>query len=114
MSRLGVIPIPTNKPMIRADRADVVYQTATAKFEAVVDDLAERHADGQPVLVGTTSVEKSEVLSRLLKRRGVPHEALNAKNHEREASIVAQAGRQAAITVATTMAGRGTDTILAS
>jgi preprotein translocase subunit SecA len=110
--KLGVVPIPTNMPMIRADQADVVYQTATAKFEAVVDDLAERHEKGQPVLVGTTSVEKSEVLSRLLKRRGVPHEVLNAKNHEREAAIVAQAGRKGAITVATNMAGRGTDIML--
>ncbi len=110
--KLGVVPIPTNKPMIRADQPDVVYQTATAKFEAVVDDLAERHNDGQPVLVGTTSVEKSEVLSRLLKHRGVPHEVLNAKNHEREAAIVAQAGRKGAITVATNMAGRGTDIML--
>ena len=110
--KLGVIPIPTNKPMIRADQADVVYQTATAKFEAVVDDLADRHEQGQPVLVGTTSVEKSEVLSRLLKRRGIPHEVLNAKNHEREATIVAQAGRKGAITVATNMAGRGTDIML--
>jgi preprotein translocase subunit SecA len=110
--KLGVVPIPTNKPMIRADQPDVVYQTAAAKFDAVVDDLAERHERGQPVLVGTTSVEKSEVLSRLLKRRGVPHEVLNAKNHEREAAIVAQAGRKGAITVATNMAGRGTDIML--
>jgi preprotein translocase subunit SecA len=110
--KLGVVPIPTNKPMIRADQADVVYQTAAAKFDAVVDDLADRHDQGQPVLVGTTSVEKSEVLSRLLKRRGVPHEVLNAKNHEREAAIVAQAGRKGAITVATNMAGRGTDIML--
>jgi preprotein translocase subunit SecA len=110
--KLGVVSIPTNMPMIRDDRADVVYQTATAKFEAVVDDLAERHDEGQPVLVGTTSVEKSEILSRLLKRRGIPHEVLNAKNHEREATIVAQAGRKGAITVATNMAGRGTDIML--
>jgi preprotein translocase subunit SecA len=110
--KLGVVPIPTNKPMIRADQADVVYQTAEAKFEAVVDDLADRHDEGQPVLVGTTSVEKSEILSRLLKRRGIPHEVLNAKNHEREAAIVAQAGRKGAITVATNMAGRGTDIML--
>src|SRR5579859_849825 len=110
--KLGVVPIPTNKPMIRADQPDVVYQTAAAKFEAVVDDLAERHDQGQPVLVGTTSVEKSEVLSRLLKRRGVPHEVLNAKNHEREAAIVAQAGRKGSITAATNMAGRGTDIML--
>jgi preprotein translocase subunit SecA len=110
--KLGVVPIPTNKPMIRADHPDVVYQTAQAKFDAVVDDLAERYEKGQPVLVGTTSVEKSEVLSRLLKRRGVPHEVLNAKNHEREAAIVAQAGRKGAVTVATNMAGRGTDIML--
>jgi preprotein translocase subunit SecA len=110
--KLGVVPIPTNKPMIRLDHPDVVYQTAAAKFEACVDDIAERHAEGQPVLVGTTSVEKSEILSRLLKRRGVPHEVLNAKNHEREATIVAQAGRKGAVTVATNMAGRGTDIML--
>ena len=110
--KLGVVPIPTNKPMIRMDHSDMVYQTAQAKFDAVVDDLAERYEAGQPVLVGTTSVEKSEVLARLLKRRGVPHEVLNAKNHEREATIVAQAGRKGAVTVATNMAGRGTDIML--
>ena len=92
--KLGVVPIPTNMPMIRADQADVIYQTAQAKFEACVEDIAERREAGQPVLVGTTSVEKSEILSRMLKRRGVPHEVLNAKYHEREATIVAQAGRQ--------------------
>src|SRR6202044_3297035 len=95
--KLGVGPIPTNKPMIRLDVADVVYQTVQAKFEAVVNDIAERHAQGQPVLVGTTSVEKSEILSRMLKRHGVPHEVLNAKYHEREAAIIAQAGRKAAV-----------------
>ncbi len=110
--KLGVVPIPTNKPMIRADHSDMVYQTAQAKFDAVVDDLAERYEAGQPVLVGTTSVEKSEVLARLLKRRGIPHEVLNAKNHEREAAIIAQAGRKGAVTVATNMAGRGTDIML--
>jgi preprotein translocase subunit SecA len=110
--KLGVVPIPTNKPMIRADHSDVVYQTAQAKFDSVVEDLVDRYEAGQPVLVGTTSVEKSEVLSRLLKRAGVPHEVLNAKNHEREAAIVAQAGRKGAITVATNMAGRGTDIML--
>ncbi|HEV3066341.1 MAG TPA: preprotein translocase subunit SecA [Streptosporangiaceae bacterium] len=110
--KLGVVSIPTNKPMIRADHSDMVYQTSQAKFDAVVDDLAERYEAGQPVLVGTTSVEKSEVLSRLLKRRGVPHEVLNAKNHEREAAIIAQAGRKGAVTVATNMAGRGTDIML--
>ncbi len=110
--KLGVVPIPTHLPMIRADQADVVYQTAQSKFEACVDDIAERHEAGQPVLVGTTSVEKSEILSKMLKRRGVPHEVLNAKYHEREAAIVAQAGRSGAVTVATNMAGRGTDIML--
>ena len=110
--KLGVVPIPTNKPMVRLDVADVVYQTVQAKFEAVVDDIAERHGQGQPVLVGTTSVEKSEILSRMLKRHGVPHEVLNAKYHEREAAIIAQAGRKGAVTVATNMAGRGTDIML--
>ena len=110
--KLGVVPIPTNMPMIRADQPDVVYQTAVAKFEACVDDIVERHTAGQPVLVGTTSVEKSELLSKMLKRSGVPHEVLNAKYHEREAVIVAQAGRKGAVTVATNMAGRGTDIML--
>ena len=110
--KLGVVPIPTNKPMIRLDVADVVYQTVQAKFEAVVNDIAERHANGQPVLVGTTSVEKSEILSRMLKQHGVPHEVLNAKYHEREAAIIAQAGRKGGVTVATNMAGRGTDIML--
>jgi preprotein translocase subunit SecA len=107
--KLGVVPIPTNMPMVRADQADVVYQTEQAKFDALVEDIAERHADGQPVLVGTVSVEKSEVVSRMLKRKGVPHQVLNAKHHEKEAAIVAQAGRKGAVTVATNMAGRGTD-----
>ncbi|MGY2081813.1 preprotein translocase subunit SecA [Modestobacter sp. SYSU DS0657] len=106
---LGVVPIPTNRPMIRADEADLIYKTEKAKFEAVVDDIAERHEAGQPVLVGTASVEKSEVLSKFLLRRGIPHEVLNAKNHAREAAIIAMAGRLGAVTVATNMAGRGTD-----
>jgi preprotein translocase subunit SecA len=110
--KIGVVPIPTNKPMIRGDESDVVYQTTQAKFEALVDDIAERHEKGQPVLVGTTSVEKSELVGRALKRRGIPHEVLNAKYHEREATIVAQAGRKGAVTVATNMAGRGTDIML--
>jgi preprotein translocase subunit SecA len=110
--KLGVVPIPTNKPMIRLDEADVIYQSAQAKFEACVEDIYERHQAGQPVLVGTTSVEKSEIVSRMLKRRGIPHEVLNAKYHEREAAIVAQAGRRGAVTVATNMAGRGTDIML--
>jgi preprotein translocase subunit SecA len=110
--KLGVVPIPTNMPMIRADQSDVVYQTVQAKFEALVDDIVERHEKGQPVLVGTTSVEKSELVSTALKRRGIVHEVLNAKYHEREAAIVAQAGRKGAVTVATNMAGRGTDIML--
>jgi preprotein translocase subunit SecA len=110
--KLGVVPIPTNMPMIRDDQADVVYQTAAAKFEACVADIVDRHEAGQPVLVGTTSVEKSEILSRMLKHSGIPHEVLNAKYHEREAVIVAQAGRKGAVTVATNMAGRGTDIML--
>jgi preprotein translocase subunit SecA len=109
---LGVVPIPTNMPMIRADESDLIYQTAQAKFEACVEDIVERYQAGQPVLVGTISVEKSEILSKMLKRRGVPHEVLNAKYHEREAAIIAQAGRSGAITVATNMAGRGTDIML--
>jgi preprotein translocase subunit SecA len=110
--KLGVIPIPTNMPMIRADQSDVVYQTVQAKFEALVDDIAARHEANQPVLVGTTSVEKSELVSKALKRKGIPHEVLNAKYHEREATIIAQAGRKGAVTVATNMAGRGTDIML--
>jgi preprotein translocase subunit SecA len=110
--KLGVVPIPTNKPMIRADQPDMVYQTVQAKFQACVDDIVERHEAGQPVLVGTTSVEKSEIVSKMLKRHGVPHEVLNAKYHEREAAIIAQAGRKGAVTVATNMAGRGTDIML--
>jgi len=110
--KLGVVQIDTNMPMIRADEADLVYRTTAAKFEAVVEDLAERHHRGQPVLVGTISVEKSEHLSELLRRRGVPHEVLNAKQHEREATIIAEAGRKSAVTVATNMAGRGTDIML--
>jgi preprotein translocase subunit SecA len=110
--KLGVVPIPTNMPMIRADQPDLVYQTEEAKYDALTEDIVERHAAGQPVLVGTTSVEKSERVSRALKRQGVPHEVLNAKYHEREAAIVAQAGRKGAVTVATNMAGRGTDIML--
>ncbi|WP_294177914.1 preprotein translocase subunit SecA, partial [uncultured Schumannella sp.] len=110
--KLGVVAIETNRPMIRKDQADLVYATETDKFDQVVEDLVERHRAGQPVLVGTTSVEKSEYLSRLLAKRGVKHEVLNAKNHAREASIIAQAGRLGAVTVATNMAGRGTDIML--
>ncbi|WP_030625160.1 preprotein translocase subunit SecA [Streptomyces sclerotialus] len=107
--KLGVVPIPTNKPMIRKDQADLIYRTEVAKFNAVVEDIVEKHEKGQPILVGTTSVEKSEYLSQQLNKRGVAHEVLNAKQHDREASIVAQAGRKGSVTVATNMAGRGTD-----
>ena len=110
--KLGVVPIPTNRPMVREDRADLVYRTSQAKLNAVVEDIVERHEAGQPILVGTTSVQKSEELSNLLRKRGVAHEVLNAKNHDREAAIVAQAGRRGAVTVATNMAGRGTDIML--
>jgi preprotein translocase subunit SecA len=110
--KLGVIPIPTNMPVRRNDQPDLVYRTEMAKFDAVIDDIAERHEAGQPMLVGTASVEKSEVVSQLLRKRGIPHEVLNAKHHEREAAIVAQAGRKGSVTVATNMAGRGTDIML--
>jgi preprotein translocase subunit SecA len=110
--RIGVVPIPTNKPMVRKDQSDLVYKNEEAKFAQVVKDIVKRHEDGQPVLVGTTSVEKSEYLSRLLAKKGVRHEVLNAKNHAREAAIVAQAGRLGSVTVATNMAGRGTDIML--
>ena len=104
-----LIEIPTNRPIARMDEADLVYMTETAKFNAVADDIEARHHKGQPVLVGTVSIEKSERLSSVLKKRGIPHEVLNAKQHEREATIVAQAGRIGAVTVATNMAGRGVD-----
>ena len=110
--KLGVVPIPPNKPVRRLDEGDLIYKGEDAKFEAVVSDIADRHEEGQPVLVGTASVEKSELLSKLLLRAGVPHEVLNAKNHAREAAIIAQAGRSGAVTVATNMAGRGTDIVL--
>ena len=110
--RLGVIPIPTNKSMQRVDQSDLIYKTEVAKFEALANDITERHRKGQPVLVGTVSVEKSEYLSQVLRRRGVPHEVLNAKQHEREAAIIARAGTTGAVTVATNMAGRGTDIML--
>jgi preprotein translocase subunit SecA len=109
---LQVVPIPTNREVVRQDQADLIYKTEIAKFDAVVEDIAERHAKGQPILVGTISVEKSEYLSKLLARRGIKHEVLNAKQHTREASIVAQAGRIGAVTVATNMAGRGVDILL--
>lgn len=110
--KLDVIVIPTNMPMIRKDIADVVYRTETGKFQAAVEEIAERHKLGQPILVGTISIEKSEVLSRLLTLKGIKHQVLNAKYHELEAQIVAQAGRKGAVTVSTNMAGRGTDILL--
>ncbi|WP_282827026.1 preprotein translocase subunit SecA [Gulosibacter sediminis] len=110
--KLGVVPIPTNKPMQRLDKPDLVYKNERAKFAQVVEDIVDRAETGQPVLVGTTSVEKSEYLSKLLAKRGVEHEVLNAKNHAREAAIIAQAGRKGGVTVATNMAGRGTDIML--
>ena len=110
--KLGVIPIPTNKSMKRTDQSDLIYKSEVGKFTAVVEDIVNRNKKGQPVLVGTVSVEKSEELSAMLKRRGVPHEVLNAKQHEREAAIIARAGTIGAVTVATNMAGRGTDIML--
>ncbi|MFF3486445.1 preprotein translocase subunit SecA [Streptomyces sp. NPDC002701] len=110
--QLHVVPIPTNRPMARADDPDQIYRTVDAKYTAILDDIADKHEKGQPVLVGTTSVEKSELLAAHLRGRGIRHEVLNAKNHRREAQIVAQAGRRGAVTVATNMAGRGTDIML--
>ena len=110
--KLGVVPIPTNRDMVRKDQTDLIYKTEEAKFIAVADDIAERYEKGQPVLIGTTSVERSEYLSRMLTKRRIPHNVLNAKFHEQEAGIIAEAGRRGAITVATNMAGRGTDIVL--
>ena len=110
--RLDVVEIPTNKPVARLDRSDVVYKTELGKFRAIIRQVQECHEKGQPVLVGTVSIEKSEILSKLLKKTGVPHNVLNAKFHEQEAQIVAQAGKLGAVTIATNMAGRGTDIVL--
>lgn len=110
--KLGVVPIPTNRPMVRKDQSDLIYRDEEAKYRQVVSDIVARHERGQPVLVGTTSVEKSEKLSGMLAKNGVKHEVLNAKNHAREASIIAEAGRVGSVTVATNMAGRGTDIML--
>ncbi|MBH8586274.1 preprotein translocase subunit SecA [Thermoactinomyces sp. CICC 10520] len=109
---MDVLQIPTNRPMIREDYSDVLYKTEEAKMKAVVEEIEQCHQKGQPVLVGTVSIEKSERLSRMLKRKGIPHQVLNAKNHEREAEIIAQAGQKGAVTIATNMAGRGTDIVL--
>ncbi|MCB0359988.1 MAG: preprotein translocase subunit SecA, partial [Bdellovibrionales bacterium] len=109
---LDVVVIPTNRPMVRNDHADVVYSTERGKYNAAVQEIASLHEKGQPVLVGTASIEKSELVSTLLRRKGVPHEVLNAKHHEKEAFIVAQAGRLGAVTISTNMAGRGTDIVL--
>jgi preprotein translocase subunit SecA len=109
---LGVVSIPTNRPMVRSDQSDLIYKTEDAKYIAVVDDVSERYEKGQPVLIGTTSVERSEFLSRQFTKRKIPHNVLNAKFHEQEANIIAAAGRLGAITVATNMAGRGTDIVL--
>ena len=110
--KLDIVEIPTNKPMIRKDNPDVVYKTENAKFNAVIDQIIKCHEKGQPVLVGTVSIEKSERVSALLKKRQIPHQVLNAKNHEKEAEIIAQAGKPGAVTIATNMAGRGTDIML--
>ena len=110
--KLDIVEIPTNKPLARKDLNDIVYKTEKAKYYAVIDDIIERHKTGQPILVGTVSIEKSEIMSRLLKAKGIKHNVLNAKNHEREAEIIAQAGKMGAVTIATNMAGRGTDIML--
>ena len=110
--KLEVVPIPTHRPMIRKDEPDLIYKTEEAKFRATVDEIIERHTKGQPILVGTTSIEKSERLSRMLDKKGIQHAVLNAKLHEREAAIVANAGQNGAVTIATNMAGRGTDIVL--
>ena len=110
--KLDVVEIPTNKPLIRIDHPDVIFQTERAKFNHVIEQIKICHEKGQPVLVGTISIEKSELLSKMLKKAKIPHNVLNAKNHEREAEIIAQAGKLGAVTIATNMAGRGTDIML--
>lgn len=110
--KLDIVDVPTNKPVIRVDLPDVVYATMRGKFNAIVKDIIETHEKGQPILVGTVSIEKSEILSKMLAEKGIPHQVLNAKYHEKEAEIIAQAGKKGAITIATNMAGRGTDIVL--
>src|SRR5690606_12151588 len=109
---MDVVVIPTNKPMIRVDYPDLVYKTSAAKYAAVVKEIEEKHKKGQPVVVGTISIESSEELSRMLKKIGIPHQVLNAKYHEQEAEIIKNAGQRGAVTIATNMAGRGTDIVL--
>ena len=106
---MNVIAIPTNKPIVRDDRADLIYASMQGKFKAVAEDIAERHKIGQPVLVGTVAIETSEIISKYLTKYKIPHNVLNAKNHEREAEIIVNAGQKGAVTIATNMAGRGTD-----
>ncbi|HCS11056.1 MAG TPA: preprotein translocase subunit SecA, partial [Clostridiales bacterium] len=108
---VDVIEIPTNKPVVRDDFQDVVYKGEIGKFRSVINEIIEKHQTGQPVLVGTISIEKSEILSKILKKQGIKHEVLNAKQHDKEAEIVAQAGRLGSVTIATNMAGRGTDIV---
>src|SRR5262249_27326397 len=109
---LDVVVIPPNRTMIRKDEADIIYKTEREKFNQAIEEIKEQHAKGRPVLVGTISIEKSEKLSALMKRQGIQHHVLNAKHHEREAEIIAQAGRYGAVTISTNMAGRGTDILL--
>ena len=106
---MNVVVIPTNKPIARDDRPDLIFATMEGKFKAVAEDIAERHKKGQPVFVGTVAIETSEIISQLLNKHKIPHNVLNAKNHEREAEIIANAGQKGAVTIATNMAGRGTD-----
>lgn len=110
--KLDVVEIPTNKPLARIDHPDVIFQTERGKYHNVIEQIKKCHEKGQPVLAGTISIEKSEILSKMLKKEHIPHNVLNAKNHEREAEIIAQAGKFGAVTIATNMAGRGTDIML--
>src|SRR5260221_14317989 len=111
---LEVVVVPTHRPMVRKDNSDVIYKSYDAKYVAIAEDAFEKHKKGQPVLIGTTSIEKNEIVAKFLDKKGVPHNLLNAKNHEKEAEIIAQAGRAGSVTIATNMAGRGVDIISAS